>query len=356
MSRGSFSSLKLEDWPPLDRELWLAARTPGDFFEDAGLAAGWRPATVANVEGHYGTFLWWLQKVGRLDTDARPLGRASAVNIQDFIDAYAVDHAASSTAAIVHVIADVVRVTSPDAEVPWIMRLARRMKGKAKPLKPTAQRRSPLIYLIRAGDALIERGGQTVIDDPARGALLFRDGLMIAMQIALPLRSKNLTSLRLGVSLIREQTHFRVQFRGDEMKNGQDFQGQYPESLTETIDFYVETVRSILRAGVKPPDHGSFWLGRRGEPMKGFSISQRLRKLTERHVGVPFAAHSFRHSAATDIALLDPQHVGIIKSVLGHASPLSADYYNLASGFEAANRYQALLADLRRRDKDASTD
>ncbi|WP_442756697.1 hypothetical protein ACNHKD_08935 [Methylocystis sp. JAN1] len=87
--------------------------------------------------------------------------------------------------------------------------------------------------------------------------------------------------------------------------------------------------------------------------MKGFSISFRLRELTERHVGIPFAAHSFRHSAATDIALLDPQHVGIIKSVLGHASPLSAEHYNLAFGFEAASRYQALLATLRRRDKDA---
>lgn len=351
MSKGSFSSLKLQDWPTRDRKLWLAAREPGDFFEDAGLAAGWRPATVVNVESHYGTFLWWLQSVGRLDADAEPLGRASAVNIQDFIDAYRVDHAASSAAAIVHVIADFVRVTSLDTEVPWIMRLARRMKGKAKPLKPVAQRRSPLIYLIRAGEAFMERGRRTVIDDPAWGALLFRDGLMIAMQIALPLRRRNLALLRLGVSLIREETHYRVQFHGNEMKNGQDFQGHYPDSLTETIDFYVETARPILRAGVLSPDDGSFWLGRRGAPMKGVSISLRLRTLTERHVGIPFPAHSFRHSAATDIALLDPRHVGIIKSVLGHASPLSADYYNLASGFEAASRYQTLLAELRQHDK-----
>ena len=67
---------------------------------------------------------------------------------------------------------------------------------------------------------------------------------------------------------------------------------------------------------------------------------------------MPFAAHSFRHSAATDIALHDPKHVGIVKSVLGHASPLSADYYNLASGFDAASRYQALLVELRRKDKE----
>jgi integrase/recombinase XerD len=67
---------------------------------------------------------------------------------------------------------------------------------------------------------------------------------------------------------------------------------------------------------------------------------------------VPFAAHSFRHSAATDIALLDPKHVGILKSILGHASPLFADCYNLVSGFEAASRCQALLADMRKNDRD----
>lgn len=356
MSKGSFSSLKRTDWPKRDRELWLTARAPGDFFEDAGLAAGWRPATVANVEYHYGTFLWWLQSAGRLDAGAQPLDRASAVNIQDFIDAYTVDHAASSAAAIIHVIADMVRVTSPEAEVPWIMRLAQRMKGKAKPLKPTSQRRIPIIYLIRAGDELIERGRSTLRDNPAAGALLFRDGLLISMQIALPLRRKNLASLRLGVSLTRDETHYGVRFHGDDMKNGQDFHGSYPESLTEAIDFYVETARPILRAGVLGPDDGSFWLGRRGAPMKGFSISVRISELTEGHVGISFGAHSFRHSAATDIALLDPRHVGIIKSVLGHASPLSAEHYNLASGFEAASRYQELLADLRRRDREAPTE
>jgi integrase len=243
-------------------------------------------------------------------------------------------------------------VTSPDADVPWIVNLARRIKRKARPVKPTAQRRCPLIHLIRLGDALMERGQATLVDDPSAGALMFRDGLMIVTEVALPLRRKNMASLRLGASLFRDENGYRVKFTGDEMKNGQDFEGRYPDSLTPALDAYFDTIRPILRAGSKSDDDGSLWLGRWGEPMIGASISLRLRELTQRHISVPFAAHSFRHSAATDIALLDPKHVGIVKSVLGHASPLSADYYNLASGFEAASRYQALLADLRKNDRD----
>ena len=52
MTATSFSSLKLTQWPEQDRLLWLAAREPGDFFDDAGLAADWRPATVVSVEYH----------------------------------------------------------------------------------------------------------------------------------------------------------------------------------------------------------------------------------------------------------------------------------------------------------------
>jgi len=352
MTADSFSSLKLAQWPEQDRLLWLAAREPGDFFDDAGLAADWRPATVVNVEYHYGTFLWWLRTMGRLDEKAKPVDRANAVNIHDFIHVYSVDHAQSSVAAVVHVIGDLVRVTSPEADIPWIANLARRIKRKARPQKPTAQRRSPLIHLIRLGDMLMDRGQATLIDDAAAGALMFRDGLMIVTEVALPLRRKNIASLRLGASLFRDGSSYRVKFTGDEMKNGQDFEGRYPDSLTSALNVYFDTIRPILRAGSKSEDDGSVWLGHRGEPMIGASISLRLRELTQRHVGVPFAAHSFRHSAATDIALLDPKHVGIVKSVLGHASPLSGDYYNLASGFEAASRYQALLADLRRNDRD----
>ena len=167
---------------------------------------------------------------------AKPVDRATAANLHAFIDAYSADHAQSSVAAVVHVIGNIVRVTSPEADIPWIANLARRIKRKARPVKPTARRRSPLIHLIRLGDGLMERGQATLVDDPSAGALMFRDGLMIVIEVALPLRRKNMASLRLGASLFRDEIGYHVKFAGDEMKNGQDFEGRYPDSLTPALD------------------------------------------------------------------------------------------------------------------------
>ena len=85
--------------------------------------------------------------------------------------------------------------------------------------------------------------------------------------------------------------------------------------------------------------------------MASDSISLRVSRHLRQHFGVSLTLHSFRHSVATDIALLDPKHVGITKSVLGHASPLTAKYYNLASGFEAAATYQTVLEGMRFKDR-----
>ena len=49
MSPLSFSSLKNPMWPQIDQTLWTSARTGGGLFDDAGLAAHWRPATIEGV-------------------------------------------------------------------------------------------------------------------------------------------------------------------------------------------------------------------------------------------------------------------------------------------------------------------
>jgi integrase len=277
--------------------------------------------------------------------------RATKANVTEFVDAYSADRASSSVAAVVRTIADMVRVTSPEAEVQWIYGMVLHIKRGAEPVKPLAQRKRPATELLQLGETLMERGHALLPDDPAAGAVRYRDGLMIATEINLPLRRKNFAALQLGKSLSRLDARYRITIPGTHMKNGRDFEGWYPESLTAALDFYVERVRPILRAGRKDGDEGWLWLGRHGDPMKGASISARVRDLIRAHTGVPLSLHSFRHSAATDIALHDPKHAGIIKSVLGQASPLSAKHYDLASAFDAAIRYQAMLSDQLKEDK-----
>jgi integrase len=346
--RVAFSSLKVHDWPQRDRTLWQNARTKGGFLDDAGLAADWRPSTIVTAEYHYGTFLWWLRERGSLDANATPEARATPKTIRAFIEAYSQGHATSSVAGVVQLVADMVRVTATDADVQWIYEAARRLKRKAIPVKPLSHRMCPTTDLASVAEALMERGAALLQDDPVKAALFFRDGLMILAETCLPLRRKNCAGLRLGHTLLRDEDRYRVALAPEAMKNGQPFEGWYPAWLTPRLDFYCERVRPILLGSVD--DEGWLWLGRRGEPLQGATISSRLREVFRQTLGVPLSLHAFRHSATTDIAIHAPAEVGIVKSVLGHASPLSARFYDLSSNMEASARYQKVMESMIRED------
>jgi integrase/recombinase XerD len=61
-------------------------------------------------------------------------------------------------------------------------------------------------------------------------------------------------------------------------------------------------------------------------------------------LGVAVNPHLFRGCAATSVAIQDPGHVGVIKSVLGHRSLATGQsYYNQAGSLEASRRHQGVL-------------
>ena len=65
----------------------------------------------------------------------------------------------------------------------------------------------------------------------------------------------------------------------------------------------------------------------------------------------------FRDAAATAIAIFDPEHVLIIKAILGHATIATSEkHYNLARGLEAGRRYYQTIGGLRRRGRDSSSE
>ena len=256
MKQGSFSSLPIEQWPEQDQTLWAAARKDGGYWDDTGLAAHWRRATIVNAEYHYGTFLWWLERSGRLDIKAAPVNRATAENIASFAEVYAASHAQASVAAVVRVVADMVRATTPLADVQWVYALANRIKRTAKPAKPPSHRMRPAMELVDVANSLIERGERLLEERPYFGASHFRNGLMILAETSLPLRRNNYAGLRLGDTLHREQNRYRVMIPASDMKNRRDFEGWYPDWLTEKFDFYLEQARPALRARQKGPDEG----------------------------------------------------------------------------------------------------
>jgi hypothetical protein len=253
MKRG-FSALPVEEWPERDRTLWAVARQNGGYWDDDGLAAHWRPATIVTAECHYGTFLWWLKREGRLTPDFAPVDRATQDNIKDVIQDYSTDHAASSVGAVLRVVANIIRVTAPAADVQWVYRLARRIKRQATPVKPPNHRMQPAFELVTIANALMER-------ELARRAPLSR-GDPLSRRAHDPCR--NMPSLaakelrralpRTHPSQGRDTLPRLASGKRDEEPSRPG--GWYPDWLTQGFDLYIQQVRPILRGQRKESDEG----------------------------------------------------------------------------------------------------
>lgn len=349
MTKLHLPNFKLPDWPRRDRGLWLAARQPAGPFDEAGFAADWRSATVRSTEKAYGVYLAWLETTRALDPDAAPMDRVDRKRIEAFIDAYMPGRAETTIAGTVRSIAYVLRATNPPDGLPWLTRMAHRMMNTATPSRPKLPRMASIAELVDLGARLMLAAWGDLQERKVGGALSFRNGLMIASLAERPmLRLRNLAGLRLGHSLLRDAAGVRVRFLGSETKKGRQIDFHYPDWLTKPFDVYVNDVRPALSPRIQGIDDGWLWIGMKGGPLQPNNITAIVTGITMRHLGRPISPHLIRDCAATDIALIDPAHVGITRSVLGHATLASSQRsYNQATSYSAVGRLGAVITGLK---------
>jgi hypothetical protein len=91
------------------------------------------------------------------------------------------------------------------------------------------------------------------------------------------------------------------------------------------------------------PETPALWLGRNG-PLTVSGITQVIRAVSERELGMALNPHLFRDCAATMVATQDPEHARIIASILGHARQETSErYYNHAQSMAAGRAYQEIV-------------
>lgn len=345
MTKSLFERLRVTDWPELDRSLWQESLCPADPFGEAGRAATWRPSTITAVEKAYGTFLWWLAREGLLEPAVMPSDRISEETIRSFLQDYSEGRAPLSVAAAVRGIAYAIRAIAPSSDgLPWLTKLAHHMVNTGEPSRPKLPRMASSQELWGLAENLMQQGRIEMEDTLSRGAVLFRDGLIIACLVFRPVRLRNLVDFRIGETLFEKNGRYWVRFDTTETKKGVPIEFVFPYSLSAHIAYYLNAVRPVLLKEAKNYAGQKFWLGRRGRPLSGVDLSTRIANLTEKHLGRRCSPHLFRDAAATAIAVNAPEHVGITKSVLGHATLASSqNHYNQAQSFAAIDLYGATL-------------
>ena len=199
--------------------------------------------------------------------------------------------------------------------------------------------------LAALGDSLMSEAEQLVVVDPRAGAILYRDGLVIALLIALPIRRRNLAMMRVDRHLIRDEMGYCMAFDAQETKTGERYDAPLPDELTDRMHRYLSVHRPII-AGAH--DHDGLWASMKRCPMTPEALYERIQLHTRAAFGHSVNPHLFRDIAATTLAIEDPANVQIASDLLGHSDPSTTErYYIQASMVEASRKYRNTVLALR---------
>ncbi len=329
----------------------------GDVLEPGGGGADWAPHSRRKIGKGYGRWLTWLDSRGLLDPDAEPAERITPDRVRDYVAEIRTLNAPYTVLARVQELNQAIRVMAPKRDWTWVRRIDNRVRHSAISVRNKRVRVVPANALLALGIELI-----TTADDPESGTRLqracrYRDGLMIALLAARPLRRCNFAAIALNRHLIREGDAYWLRFEGSETKTGEAIEATFPQVLVPRLETYLSEHRPSLlsRDGqwkrvARPsgqPDHG-LWISARGFAMSEMAIYLRICAATGARFEKVINPHLFRDSAATSIAIEDPEHVLIVR-VPGHSSLQTAErYYTHAKTLEASRRYQRHILELRR--------
>lgn len=142
-------------------------------------------------------------------------------------------------------------------------------------------------------------------------------------------------------------------FAGAETKTGQPLEFDFPSELVAALDRYLQHHRPVLAArGCRGTEHttDALWLSAHGAALGEAAITRQIADHTREAFGVPLSPHLFRDSVATAIAVEAPERAHLIQTILGHATPVTAEHhYNLPTSLEAGRRHAETIEIIRKR-------
>jgi integrase/recombinase XerD len=337
--------LPVEQWPAPDREAWIAAHRRGGLLEEDGLAANWAHETNTLIAGGYGRFLSCLAQVEDLAPQEAPAARITRARVEAYVGELRQLNHSSTVAARLLQLERAASVMAPASDWGWLRRIKNRLIRMATPARDDRARLPPGDTLLGLAMALMRRGeGET--GTTLQKALWFRDGLMIAVLCFCAPRARNLAGTVTAVNLQRRGDGWWLYYGPHETKTHRPSDLPLPEYLNSSIARYLAHHRP--RLAQLTGDKDLMWLSRRGRPFTR-DVGKVISATTRRELGRTVNAHLFRKVIPTELAIHDPEHVGVAQTILGHAGYRTTERdYNMARALDAARRYQMVLASLQK--------
>ncbi len=323
----------------------------GEVFEDGGAAAHWSRRTRAKVCDGYGRWLGWLKAQHVLDPSTAPGKRVTRERLKLYLDDLARFNAPFTLHCRTQELHMALRAIAPNTDWIWLAHVVTALRARATPSRNKRARLKPAGELEALGRRLMAEA-EAILGAPLKRAVIYRDGLMIALLARRPLRLKNFAALAIDRHLVRIGSTWSIRIDAEEMKNKRRFDAAFPEALVGQLERYLAEYRPMLlsRGGRQAvPDLDALWISEIGTAIGESPIHHRIRKHTKAAFGKAIPPHWFRDAATTTIATDDPVHARSAINILGDASlEIAERHYNQAQGLEAGRRHARVIAGLAR--------
>ncbi len=339
-------SISFSEWPEREQRFWREEVLATD-----GMITGPRGAILAErtkqtLQWGFEQWVSFLFRTGRYRADLSIRDHFSPESANAFIEEILLRKRPISARIDVSRVAACFRIAYGRDKVPWVREVVHRLRA-------LEARNPPRIKLLKTSSELLRLGLDTMAAARAhagrrsRAALSFRDGLMIALLAARPIRLGNLSAMKVGTHLIVEDGLYWIHFSDVETKTGLPIHLPLPRLLTPYVREYLQKARPVLlRLG---KSHDYLWGSVRGTPLAYTAVYRAVTTKTLAAFGGRISPHRFRHAAATSQALCDPTRVMDSHKLLGHATfKVTQRFYIHTSTDDGIRELQKTVLKLRR--------
>lgn len=339
-------TVRYEDWPARERRFWQ-----DEFLSACEYVTSERGAILADRTKMlnrvaFARWLHFLLRTRRYRPDEPLQAHFSAEALEAYVAELLSRMKPVSARLLVERLSATMRVACGREHAFWardilvrLDRLVQRTRRPPRPLRSSAE-------LFRLGMDLIARKNCISADRPF-DAVRFRDGLMIALLAARPIRLANFARMRLGLHLLHNAGRYWLHFSSHETKSGVPVDLVLPRALEAPMTKYLTVIRPMF---MRPnAQHDLAWASLRGTPMSDGVIYGMITDRTKGAFGTAISPHRFRHAAATSQARSDPANVTNSRHLLGHSAYIATEqHYLLTSTSDGAQALQRRLEELRR--------
>jgi integrase/recombinase XerD len=339
--RYSGKVLLISDWPVIDHSIWLARGQGSDLLSAKRPCSDWSAASWRLVEGAYGRWLSFLARRQELNPSTSPGDRVTPSLIQSYVLDARTTNRPTSVEMHVSGLLRALSVLEPERDWSWLRGIAANLSRIAQSNGPMARKVIPIVELFQLGIEMMT-DAVAVPDQSTIVGARFRDGLMISLLAARPVRLRNLTAIRINRELQARDNGYRLEFRSDETKGHRRIDLSLHPALTEYMELYLRQYRPLLCGGARLRINATdaLWISDRGTVLSAAVITQNIAKRTLEGLGVIVRPHHFRRCFATSMAIEDPMHVRAASTILSHANIATTEkHYNRAKTLEAGRTF-----------------